>query len=319
MTSQVERLRVLPGVTPKPLKKKSRLRFPGRDLLEYGAVRFLGFFFWALPLNAAQSLARMLGRLGYRVLSKRRQVALNNIELAYGAKLNAAEKSKIARSVFESLAISMMELFMTMKMRRGARQRFAFQGVEYLEAAFRRGRGVVFVISHLGSWEYLAFLPFLKGFQCSVIAKPLRNPYLYRWIHACREATGLHNIDKDQSLRRILKELKENHLVAILIDQWAGPEGIATDFFGTSTSTTSMPVRLAQRTGAALIPGYCIRMPGGKYEIQIQPEQPIRAGADWERATTEALNRRLEEQICRYPDQWIWSHRRWKPLPDALR
>ena len=316
--SQNVRPATAPGVTPKPLKKRARRRFPGRDLLEYGAVRFLGFFFWILPLNAAQAAARVLGRLGYLILARRRQVALNNIELAFGASQNSAEKSRIARSVFESLAISMMELFTTKKMRREAAQRFTFQGVEHMEAAFRRNQGVVFVISHLGSWEYLAFLPFLKGFHCSVIAKPLRNPYLYRWIHECREATGLHNIDKDQALRRVFKELKENHLVAILIDQWAGPEGIRTDFFGTQTSTTSMPVKLAKKTGAALIPGYCVRLPGGKYEIQIQTEQPVLAGEDWERATTEALNRRLEDQIRRYPDQWTWSHRRWKPLPSSF-
>ncbi len=109
-------------------------------------------------------------------------------------------------------------------------------------------------------------------------------------------------------------ELRANHLVAILIDQWAGDEGLRGRFFGEETSTTSIPVRLSMKTGCALIPAYCIRTGSGRYKISIMPEVAIQGETenDWEAQTTDALNRLLEEQILRYPEQWIWTHRRWK-------
>ena len=113
----------------------------------------------------------------------------------------------------------------------------------------------------------------------------------------------------------MLLELKKKKLVAILIDQWAGPEGLIVDFFGTPTSTTSIPARLARKTGAALVPGYCVRKSPGFYKIIIRPEVEVETGAeDFERAITVQMNQQLEEQIRAYPDQWLWTHRRWKKV-----
>ena len=103
--------------------------------------------------------------------------------------------------------------------------------------------------------------------------------------------------------------------VAIVIDQWAGREGVWVDFFGRATSTTSLPVRLAKKTGCALIPIYCLRKEIGRYEIQLLPAVPVSDDADWEIRTTKRLNEILESQIRQYPEQWSWSHRRWKPAP----
>ena len=110
-----------------------------------------------------------------------------------------------------------------------------------------------------------------------------------------------------------MRELRANHVVGILIDQWAGNKGIWVKFFNEKTSTTSIPARLSQKTGCALVPAYCIRKDSGRYTISIKPEIPLLGGAgDWEQATTDELNRQLEEQILLYPEQWVWSHRRWK-------
>ena len=90
-------------------------------------------------------------------------------------------------------------------------------------------------------------------------------------------------------------------------------DGLWIDFFGKPTSTTSVPARLALRTGAALIPAYCLREASGQYRICIKPEVPIEGGPqDAEKATTSQLNRLLEKEFLEHPEQWIWNHRRWK-------
>jgi len=180
--------------------------------------------------------------------------------------------------------------------------------------------GVVLVISHLGSWEYLSFLPYFTKRSWSVVVKDIKNPYIDKAIDAMRRVMTVIPIPKNSSIRTVLKELKSDHGVAILIDQWAGDEGLWIDFFDTETSTTSIPARLAEKTGCALVPAYCLRSSSGYYEIHI--EKPIEADMnqpDWENLVTKKLNESLEKQILAYPEQWLWGHRRWKDKPDTMR
>ena len=266
-----------------------------------------------LPIRFSEGLASGISAILYRVLPKRKRIALANLDIAYGNSIPLKQKEAIARKSLHHFVISLIEFFRIPAMLKDAAQRFTFEGTEFLDQAFARGHGIILVISHLGSWEYLAFLPFLRGYPCSVVVRRVKNPYIYEWIQKLRIKTKLNPIDRKSSVREILRELRQNHLVAILIDQWAGQEGIWIDFFGEPTSTTSIPVRLAIRTQAALIPAYCLRTGCGQYRIVIKPEVAIQ-GEEQEREekTTFALNHLLEKEILKHPEQWTWSHRRWK-------
>ncbi len=300
------------------MASKSIFRFfPGGSRIEYFLLRSLAWVVNGLPVESATWLAAQIGDLLYGLLSKRRKTTLENLEKAFPGPDQAAQRNKIAREVFRSFSISLMEFFRIPAMLREASKRFVFEGTEVLDAAFAKKKGVILVISHIGSWEYLAFLPYLRGYPCSVIVRETRNPYIFKWIQDLRNQTGLHPIHRHKSVKEILRELKANHLVAILIDQWAGPSGLWMDFFGHPTSTTSIPARLAEKTGAALVPAFCLRTDTGHYKIVIRPEVPLvhaESSEERERKTTEQLNQMLEEEIRRWPGQWAWGHRRWKSL-----
>jgi len=299
----------------KQQRTKKRFRGFGRDYVESFIVRSGVFWVSLLPWGCALFISRTLAYCFYWLVPRRRQIALDNLEIAYGAQKTRQEKNKLVITSFQNLILSVYELFTTEKIIPQAQNKFQLEGVEHLEKAFSKGKGIVFAISHLGAWEYLGFLPYLTQFPCSVISRAIRNPYLNAHVHRMRQATGLQNILKENSVRKILSELKQNHLVAILIDQWAGKDGLTSTFFGLETSTTSIPARLAHRTQAAIVPGYCLRLPGGNYKILIRPEVPVdKDPNDWECKTTEILNRYLESEILKYPEQWIWTHRRWKKI-----
>jgi len=258
--------------------------------------------------------------LSYFVMIKRKKIALENISRVYGESLSRNEKKRIIQRSFENVALSIVELFTIPKFLKSASTRFHFKGVENLDAAFKKGKGAIWVISHLGSWEYLAFLPYIRNYSCSVVVKPLKNPYVNQELNRFRKMTALNPITKKNAVKEILYELKKNHLVSILIDQWAGDQGMWTTFFGQKTSTTSIPVRIAKKTGCALIPAYCIRRSAGQYEIEVKPEVSLKGDSEtWEVETTQELNRLLEKEIRKYPEQWMWGHRRWKPKPQNLR
>lgn len=289
-------------------------------LLQYFAVALLAGFARVLPVKVSSWIARRSGDLVFLALGKRRRIALENIEKAFGDSLPENRKRQIARSAFQSASLSMMELFIVKKIKKDASRRFTMTGNENLEEAFSKKKGVVLVISHLGSWEYLSFLPFFTGRSWSVIVKEIKNPYLDNAINAMRREMTVNPVEKLSSIRVILQQLKEGHGVAILIDQWAGDEGLWIDFFGTGTSTTSIPVRLAERTGCALVPAYCLRTADGHYAIHLEKAIiPDIHQPDWESLTTQRLNDVLEKQILEHPGQWLWGHRRWKEKPDAVR
>ncbi len=294
---------------------KPRDFLPGYNFFEYLLLRIAVALVNILPMHVSHWIAKKVGDLLFLILPKRRKVALSNLDIAFRNSKSRAQKEAIAKESFRNLATSLVEFFSIPKFLKKSEHHFRFEGTEYLDRAFLRGRGIVLVTSHLGSWEYLAFLPYLKKYLFSVVGRPVKNPYLYKWIESLRRRTTLNHIDKNKAVRPIFSELRKNRVVGILIDQWAGSEGLWLDFFGEATSTTSIPVRLAKKTGCALIPAYCLRLGSGNYEIQIKPEIAIQGNEDnWEEKTTQKLNDLLGEQILKYPEQWIWTHKRWKGL-----
>jgi KDO2-lipid IV(A) lauroyltransferase len=281
----------------------------------YLLVRGLAAAVNSLPVAVSTRIARVFGSFFYFFMPKRRQEALSNLGRAFKDSIPLSEKKKLARESFCNIATSVMELFRTPYMLKQASKRFEIEGTEHMDRALAKGKGVVFVVAHLGSWEYLEFLFFLRDYRCTVVVREIKNPYIYRWLQDLRQQTRIRSIDRVGSVKEVLRSLKRNELVAILIDQWAGRDGLWTDFFGEKTSTTSLPVRLAATTGAALVPGYCIRTTPGQYKIILKPEVSVDfQREDYEMETTERLNRQLEEEIRRHPSQWIWTHRRWKGI-----
>lgn len=288
--------------------------------LQYLAVSGLALLATALPVEVSHRIACGFGTLTYWILGKRRKIALENIAQAFGNSVPEKRKKEIARAAFQSAALSMMELFTVEKIKKEAEKRFRLLGNEFLEEAFSKNQGVVLVISHLGSWEYLSFLPYFTKRPWSVVIKDIKNPYLDKAIEAMRRVMTVNPISKDSSVRAILQELKAGHGVAILVDQWAGNEGLWIDFFDTKTSTTSIPARLAEKTDCVLVSAYCLRTAPGYYEIRIEkPAAHDMSRPDWERTVTRDLNQVLERQILAHPEQWLWGHRRWKNKPASVR
>ena len=290
------------------------------NFLHFVIVRILTFVFTILPFGLSLWLARRAGDLIYFVMRNRRKVALDNVERAYGQTLSPERKKQLVHKAFQSTAVSVLELFLARKVKGNLSKHFKVTGRESLARAFSKGKGVIIVVSHLGSWEYLSFIGPLTNTQWSVVVKEMKNPYINRIIDSLRRITTINPIPKANSTRAVMKELKMNRGVAILIDQWAGPEGLWVDFFNTPTSTTSIHVRFAKKTGCALVPAYCIRTAPAQYEVQIgEPIFANEATVDWENSLTRRLNEQLERKILQYPEQWLWGHRRWKEKPATLR
>ncbi|MCI0369943.1 MAG: lysophospholipid acyltransferase family protein [candidate division NC10 bacterium] len=293
-----------------------------RERLEFLGAMAVVLPVGSLPEPLAFTLGRLLGRLWYAVDARHRKIALENLARAFGDRTTAAEREAIARSHFIHLGYTFVE---TCRLRGLSAARLEqvvrVEGVEHLQRARERGRGVVVVTAHFGSWEVLARAWLLLGEAADIVARPLDNPFLEAWIAGIRTAGGNQVIPKRHAFRHLVETLRRGGTVAMLIDQNVARErGVFVDFFGTPACTTTAATLAARRTGAALLPVVCPRRTPGRFTVRIGKEIPVAVTGDHRRdilATTAEASAVLEAFIREHPEQWFWVHRRWKTRPEG--
>ena len=168
--------------------------------------------------------------------------------------------------------------------------------------------------AHLGNWELSAFAHALMTAPMYVIVRPLDNPQIDALVERYREMSGNRVIRKKEAAREILRALKAGEAVGILIDQNVTPaEGVFVDFFGVQACAGTAFAKFAHHSGAAVVPGFALwNRDESRYVLHFYPE--IEMSGDVQ-IDTQRIHSALEAIIRRYPDQWLWIHRRWKTRP----
>jgi len=192
-------------------------------------------------------------------------------------------------------------------------------GLEHLRAAMTSHGRALMLTAHLGNWEYLSAAARLAGYPLSIVVRPLDSPALDALAGEMRRKTGVELIDKRGALRPVLEALRRGRMVGVLLDQNAARrEGVFVPFFGRSASTSRSLALLSVRTGAPVVPIFIAREAPGRHRVVIQPPLPRPAANDPERAVVELTarcNEAIEAAIRRTPEQWLWSHDRWRTRP----
>lgn len=291
-----------------------------RQRLEYAPVWVIVRIFAILPRPVARGLGIALAHL-IRVLHRRLwQVGMRNLELAFPEKTIHARK-RILRGVYTSLGRLLAEFTKFPEYTRENVKRVAvYEGFENFERARERGRGVLFMTAHLGGWEVGAFAHSVYGNPLNVMMRELDNPYLDRLVTEYRSLHGNRMMLKDDFARGLIGAMRRGETVGILMDtNMTPPQGVFVDFFGHLACTASGVAKVALRTGAAVVPAFTTwDKELGKYRIHFEPPIPLVSTGDDEAdavTNTAAFTKKIEEFVRKYPDQWLWVHRRWKARP----
>jgi KDO2-lipid IV(A) lauroyltransferase len=266
--------------------------------------------------EAAEKSGRALGRLYLRLDAKRRNLARENLALAFPDLPQAAIDALTVR-VFEHFGGVAAELLHAAGREPGeVLPRLETAGAEIARAAFASGRGVFFMTAHLGNWEWAALGTGAIGIPIRVIARPLDNPRLDAVLTRLRTSTGNSVIDKRDAAREMLRTLRRGGAIGILTDQHARPpDAVAVPFFGRPASTSSALAKLVDRTEALIVPATAIRIAPARWRLTYEPPLDVRTLSGEERGVerlTGRLNGILETLIRRNPEQWLWLHNRWR-------
>jgi Kdo2-lipid IVA lauroyltransferase/acyltransferase len=265
-------------------------------------------------------VGRAMGRLGYLSFSELRRTGSRNLDIAF-PNLNESERERLLRGCFENLGRMLGEFSQLPGINpEQLRERVHCEGLEHLRAAQENGRGVILFTGHLGAWELSSFALSTFGHPLSFMVRRLDNDLIERMIDKVRQRFGNRTLDKNAVSRQALRELNEGGTLGMLPDvNMLAREGVFVDFFGTPASTTSMLAKLALRTGAAVIPIYA-PWDEQRQQFLLQLEPPLmveRTGDEAEDVLrlTAAFMASIENVVRRYPEQWLWIHKRWKTRP----
>jgi len=293
-----------------------------RRELEYAAAwPFIKLLGW-LPRPLSRTFAIALGRVFYLLHFRLRRVGMRNLELAFPEK-SEAERARILRGVFTSLGRQLAELCQFPRYTLENVDRVVvYDGLANFEKAYARGKGVLFLTAHFGAWELSAFAHSLHGHWLHIVMRPMDNPYLDRMIEHYRTMHGNKTVAKDDFVRGLLAAMKAGETVGILMDtNMTPPQGVFVNFFGIPACTASGMARIALRTDAAVVPGFTVwDQELGKYRLRFDPAVELIRTGDLEAdlvANTQKFTKVIEDYVRKYPDQWLWVHRRWKTRPEG--
>jgi KDO2-lipid IV(A) lauroyltransferase len=290
-----------------------------RYRLEYALVWVLVKSVGLLPRPLARAKGISFAWIVYLLHGKLRRVGIRNLALAFPEK-TPRERRKILRGEFTSLGRQIAEVCLFPRYTpENVSKIVVYEGFENFERALARKKGVLFLTAHLGAWELSAFAHSLYGYPLNIVMRPLDNPYIDRLTRAYRTMHGNKAVDKDFA-RGLIAAMRKGETVGVLMDtNMIASQGVFVDFFGIEACTASGIARVALKTDAAVVPGFTIWDPAlKKYRLRFDPAVKLIRTADREAdviANTALFTKIIEDYVRRYPDQWLWVHRRWKTRP----
>jgi len=291
-----------------------------RHRLEYLAVGFVRQVVRFLPWRVTRALGAALGRAFHALDPSHRRLAVENLQRAFPLR-SRRECRAIARATFVHFGRLLVDLlkFSTLAPE-WMTARVDFEGLDRMHQLHERGRGVLLFTAHFGYWEQAALVHALGLAPMAVVARPLDNPRLHALLESVRTGTGNIVIYRRGGLRRIMRALSANMAVAMLIDQHIQEaDAVYVDFFNRPAATTSALAALALRTGAPVVPVFALPLPDGRFRLVYEhPVEPPREDhPDPIHEFTQRCTDVLEMYVRRYPEFWLWMHRRWRDVDDA--
>jgi len=302
----------------------ARKRSTLRNLIEFVPAWLLLKLLAVLPREGAIVAGKLIAGTAYYLHSRLRRVGYRNLALAL-PELNPRERRAIVRGVFTNLGRLLGEFSQFPKItRQNITTLVEYDGLENYKRASERGRGVLMLTGHIGAWELCAFAHGIYGHPLSFLVRPLDNPLLDRMISDYRELSGNRTINKNKAVKPVLEILRRGQDVGLLIDANTLPDqGVFCDFFGIPACSTTGLAVFALRADAPVVPGFLIwDGQSKKHRLRFEPEIPLIRTGDFKEEVmlnTARFTKVIEDYARRYPDQWLWIHKRWHTRPEGER
>ncbi|MCB4792487.1 MAG: lysophospholipid acyltransferase family protein [Elusimicrobia bacterium] len=269
------------------------------------------------PYKIAVKFGGLLGLLAYYLIKDARDITFNNLRLCLSEK-TGEEIKRISKEVFINQGKNLFELFLFPKITKEQLLELAsIKNKDAMAQALSFKKGVFIASAHCGNWEIMGSSLAQSGFPINVIAKHIYIEGLNNMLVNFRKSKGMNVILRSDrsSAKEMLRGLRNNEAIAMLIDQDTEVNGVFVDFFSRPAWTPSGLAALALRTGASVVLALDVRMPDDRHECLLTGPLELIKTDNMEKdvlENTQMITKLIEDHIRKYPSQWVWMHKRWK-------
>jgi KDO2-lipid IV(A) lauroyltransferase len=289
----------------------------------------IGFFNFTLKIipneNFAYAFSRIIAKIGFVLARRQRRVALESLNIAFGLEKTKEEINRIAFDSFETMAKIAIEFMLFIENTSLIDKYLKVEGIENLDKALAKGRGVVALSAHFGNFPLMMVKLSMDGYKIATILRLMRNAWTNQYFEKKRDALGIRSIytqPRKQCVEKSIETLRNKEILFIQLDQNFGTGGIFVDFFGKKAATAKGTVVFALRVKAPIVPMFICREENNIQRIIIEPEVELSEGESLEETiqiNAQKLTKIIEHYIRLYPAEWGWIHRRWKARPKEER
>lgn len=302
----------------KKVIKQSRRRV--RYNFIYALLRFMIFISNLMPRKLWLQVCGALGRFSSIFTTQSRKRVVKHLTMVYGKEKSEDEIKKLSKKVFEMLGKNAGDIIRAFKIDNIAElDKFrVINGLEHIERAYQRGKGVIFLTGHLGSFEFTATETSFRGYKPLIVGTRMKDEKLNDLLAQQRNKSGATAVERGKDTVKLVKNLKSGGTMIILIDQDTKVKSRFVNFLGYACATPIGATLMALKTGAAIVPMFTHLRDDYKLEINCYPEIEMTVTGDEETdliVNTQKLSDATEREIRKYPEQWVWMHERWKTKP----
>lgn len=292
------------------------VRYP----LLYGLIKTMVFISGIVPRSAWIRFCGALGRLVYYFTANSRKRVQKHLTMVYGKEKTPAEIHQLSKDVFKMLGRNTGDLIQAFNVNTlEAYQKIrVIKGAEYLENAYNKGKGVVLLTAHLGPFEYIGTELSVRGYKPLIVGTKLKDDRLNNMLQGQRNKLGATLVERGKDTLKLVKNLKMGGTMIILNDQDTKVKSVFIDFLGIPAATPIGPTIMAMKTGALVVPMFTHLRDDFKLQVDCYPEiEMVNTGNEEQDVitNTQRLSEACEQQIRKYPSQWVWMHERWKTKP----
>jgi KDO2-lipid IV(A) lauroyltransferase len=289
-----------------------------KNTLEYIFFFLFAKLFQVLGLKISRRLASFVALIFYYIVPIRKSTVIKNLRIAFPEYSNEKIK-EISFNVYKSFSIFFIEILVFPKLNnKKIESEIKFSDPDLVIKKFNEGKGLIILSAHFGNWELIPpAIGARLGINGLTIVKPLRNPYVDKWMNHLRTRFGNEVIPLGISLRKTYQSLKEKKMIGIAADQRGPEEGVKVKFFNTEVPVYGGPSVLSLKTGAPILSLLAVRQEDYKYKIIVKEIDKNSLSENFDDSVIELTQRHtlhLENMIKKYPEQWFWMHKKWKHL-----
>ena len=284
-------------------------------------IKFLNYFFQSLIIYFFFIVGKLIGlRLSRKLFGmifqkiaptfKSKEIIKNNLR-TFSTKIEDHEAKVIISSMWKNYGMTFIE-YIFLKFFRNNNKHIQIEGQSNIDEIIKRNEPVIFVSGHFANYELMSMEITKRDIKLATIYRPLNNYFLNPFMEYLRRKFVCQNQIKKgiKGVREAINYIKRDYSIALMIDQRVS-EGEKINFFGKPALTTTLPAQLALKYKLSIYPVFIERLGDSNFKIKFFNEIKSTEFSN-KIQLTEKLNRELEKMITNNPNQWIWTHNRWK-------